>query len=170
MTDDGRVRGRVLAWGGGAVAVAAVAGFGAYFAAAGLDKANQVAGVARVFISVAGLAVSVYGILQARRGTAAARVNGRQAVISSTVARGVTQISRILGNVRIGRASSPSAAVPPASAPAVPSASRPRSSSGVPEAVIEASEPGGGQSVADSQVDGEVIQVDGVGGDVDIDR
>ena len=75
------MRGRVLAWAGGAVAVAAAVGLGVYFAVAGLDKADKLASVASMFIGLAGLVASVYGMLQARRdapGSSSAAVEGGQ--------------------------------------------------------------------------------------------
>jgi hypothetical protein len=166
------MRGRVLAWAGGAVTVAAAAGLGVYFAVAGLDKADKLASVAGAFIGLAGLVASVYGVVQARRdapGSSSAAVEGGQSVAGSTVARGVTQVRGITGSVRIGDAPSPSAAAPAAPASPVPSTSG-LAPSGVPEPVPEAPGRGGGQSVTDSQVGGDVTQVDGVGGDVDVDR
>ena len=161
----------MLAWAGGAVAVAAVAGLGVYFAVAGLDKADKLASVAGTFIGLAGLVVSVYGIFQTRREAPGSSAAGSgQSVTGSTVAGGVTQVKGVTGSVRIGGVPTHSSTAPPASAPAAPSSVSELTPSGAPEAVSEASEPAGRQSVADSQAGGEVTQVDGVGGDVDIDR
>jgi hypothetical protein len=168
-----RMRGRVLAWVGGAVAVAAAVVLGVYFAVEGLGKADKVAGVAGTFIGLAGLVASVYGIFQARReasGSSASAVRGGQSVTDTRVAGGVTQVEGVTGSVRIGGAPTHSSAAPPAPAPAAPSSASGLTPSGVSAQVPEASGPGGGQSVTNSQVGGDVTQVDGVDGDVDIDR
>ncbi|QXJ21290.1 hypothetical protein AGRA3207_002128 [Actinomadura graeca] len=71
--------GRVLVWGGGGVAVAALAGMVAYSAAAGLDRADKLASVVGACVAVAGLAVAVYGLIVDRRaagGDTAARAEG----------------------------------------------------------------------------------------------
>src|SRR6266496_2770325 len=163
------MRGHVLAWAGGAVTVAVAAGLGVYFAVAGLDKADKLASVAGAFIGLAGLVASVYGMVQARRdapGSSSAAGEGGQSVAGSTVARGVTQVSDVTGSVRIGDAPSSSPVAPAAPASPVPSSTSGRPLSGV----VGAPGGGGGQSVTDSQVGGDVTQVDGVGGDVDVDR
>ncbi|GAA3937597.1 hypothetical protein GCM10023085_18700 [Actinomadura viridis] len=61
------MRGRVLAWVGGAVAVAAVAGVAVYLASVGLDKADKWASVGGLFIGLAGLSLTVNGVVRARR-------------------------------------------------------------------------------------------------------
>jgi hypothetical protein len=167
------MRGRVLAWAGAAVAVAAAVVLGVYFAVEGLGKADKVASVAGTFIGLAGLVVSVYGIYQARRedpGSSAPTVGGGQSVTGTTTAGGVTQVKDVTGSVRISGAPTHSSAAPPAPAPAAPSSASGLTPSGVSVPVPEASGPGGGQSVTNSQSGGEVTQIEGVGGDVDIDR
>lgn len=166
------MRGWVLAWAGGAVTVAAAAGLSVYFAVAGLDKADKLASVASAFIGLAGLVASVYGIFQARRDApgSSAAVEGGQAVAGSTVARGVTQVRGVSGSVRTGNAPSPSAPAPAAPASPVLSSTSGLAPSGVSEPVPEAPGRGGAQAVTDSQVGGDVTQVDGVGGDVEVDR
>ena len=76
----------------------------------------------------------------------------------------------VKGSVRKGRAPTQSSAAPPAPAPAAPSSASGLAPSGMSEPVPEASGPGGGQSVTNSQSGGEVTQVEGVDGDVDIDQ
>ncbi|MET8143559.1 hypothetical protein ABZU32_24935 [Sphaerisporangium sp. NPDC005288] len=58
---------RALIWGGAAVAVAAAAGLGVYFARVGLDAADKLASVIGVFVALAGLGVAVYGMVADRR-------------------------------------------------------------------------------------------------------
>jgi len=92
------MRGRVLAWVGGAVAVAAAVVLGVYFAVEGLGKADKVASVAGTFIGLAGLVVSVYGIYQARRearGSSGPAVGGCQSVTGTRTA-GVSPRSCVL--------------------------------------------------------------------------
>jgi hypothetical protein len=164
------MRERVLAWAGGGIAVAVAAGLGVYFAVAGLGKAGQLASVASMFIGLAGLVASVYGVVQARRegsGSSLAAAED-QSVAGSTVEGGITQVRGVTGSVRIGNAPWLSAA----GAAAAPPVRSPTSglALSVPKPVPEAPGGGGGQSVTDSQVGGGVTQVDGAGGDVDIDR
>jgi hypothetical protein len=171
LTDDGGMRGRLLAWAGGAVAVAAAVGLGVYFAVAGLGKADQLGSVVGIFTGLAGLVVSVYGVVQGRRegpSSCPAAAKG-QSVAGSTVTGGITQVRGVTGSVRIGGPPSSSAA-PPAAAPSVPSPAPGLAPPGAPEPVFEAPGRGDGQSVTDSQVGGDVTQVDGAGGDVDVDR
>jgi hypothetical protein len=59
--------GRVLTWAGGVVFVAAVAGMGVYFTRVGLAQADQSASVIGAFVGVAGLALSLFGVLAERR-------------------------------------------------------------------------------------------------------
>jgi hypothetical protein len=97
------MRKRMLAWAGAGIALAAAAGLGAYFAVAGLGKASDVASVITMFIGLAGLAASVYGIYQARRDTPrSSEEGGDQMVADSTVAGNVTQIRGVTGDIHIG--------------------------------------------------------------------
>ncbi|MFC4114794.1 hypothetical protein [Nonomuraea zeae] len=57
---------RALVWTGAVVAVAALVGLGVYFARVGLADADQLASVIGVFVALAGLGVSVYGLITAR--------------------------------------------------------------------------------------------------------
>src|SRR5262245_31048094 len=117
------MRGRVLAWAGGAVAVAAAAVLGGYFAGEGLGKADKVASGAGTFIGLAGLVVSVYGIFQARhdaRGSSASAMGGGQSVTGTSSVGGITQVKAVRGSVRKGGPPTHSSAAPPAPAPAAP--------------------------------------------------
>jgi len=155
---------RVLAWTGGVVAVMAAAGLGAYLGVVGLGMANEVASVASAFVGLAALGVAVYGVVRAHQDAVTAGSAGPrdgQSVTNSTVGR-VTQVKGVTGNVHLGASSSepqfPSCAPSATPGPTVP---RP-----TPPAVAA----DGGQAVIDSHVVGDVTQIDGVGGDVGIDR
>lgn len=125
-------------------------GGGVWGAVADLDAADKIASVVGAVCAVLGLALSAYGVMLARRGSGA----GGQSVTGSSVGGGVTQVRGVQGNVRIGSTGTPPAGpVVPPPAPSTPLAAPP-----------------GGQSVTGSQVAGSVHQVDGVGGDADIDR
>jgi hypothetical protein len=166
------MRGRVLAWAGGVVVVAAAAALGAYFAVAGLDQAGKVSSVAVMFIGLAGLVVAAYGIVRAHRDVqnpSAAAPEGGQSVDDSTIAGGVTQIRKVKGSVRLGTPPPRSAAPEPGSPASSSAAPRP-APSGASEPASGTPGTGGGQSVTGSQAGGEVRQVDDVGGDVDVDR
>lgn len=67
--DDTGMRG--LVWGGAAVAMAALAGLGIYFAKVGLAQADQWASVLGLFVAVVGLGVTIFGL---RGGPAGGRV------------------------------------------------------------------------------------------------
>ena len=71
--------GRVLKWAGGLVAVAALVALGGYFAAVGLDKADELASVIGVFVAVVGLAVTAYGMVADRRAAGGGQGAGRAA-------------------------------------------------------------------------------------------
>lgn len=123
---------------------------GVWGAVADLDAADKVASVVGGLCAVMGLALSAYGVVLARRGSG---LSG-QSVTGSTVGGGVTQVRGVQGNLRIGPAGAvPPGPVVPPPAPFTPSVVQP-----------------GGQSVTGSQVAGPVHQVEGVGGDADIDR
>jgi hypothetical protein len=164
---DGGMSSRVLAWVGGVAAGAAVAGLGVYFAVAGLGKASELAGVAGVFIGLAGLVVAVYGVRQAHRDAVTSSEAGGQSVVRSSAGGGITQVHRAGGSVRVGN-------VPHAeAAPSAGAVRDPAPSSGqpTPDATGLAGKPPGtrgGQSVTDSQAGGGVTQIDGAGGDVDV--
>lgn len=145
----------VRAWLLGVAAGTVVIGLGAYFIVADLGQASEVAGVVGLFVGMAGLAVSVYGVRQAHRDASAAK--GGQSVIASRTAGGITQVRGVQGSVRIGEV--------PHIAP------RRASSEGVPAPGSAAEvEHAGGQSVTGSEAGGGITQADGVGGDVDVGR
>ncbi|GAA4231714.1 hypothetical protein GCM10022254_29690 [Actinomadura meridiana] len=60
---------RALTGVGAVVAVMALVGLGAYFAAVGLDDADKLASVLGVFVALAGLAVAVYGLVTSSSGS-----------------------------------------------------------------------------------------------------
>ena len=128
-------------------------GLGVWGAVANLDAADKIASVASAIVGMAGLGVSGYGIVLARRGPA----TGGQSVTGSTVCGQVTQVRNVRGSVRIG----PAASGPKQSQLPYP---QPAGSAG------PTGSDSGGQSVTGSQVAGPLDQVDGVGGDVDVDR
>ncbi|QPP07333.1 hypothetical protein G4Z16_14110 [Streptomyces bathyalis] len=133
--------GRVQAWAGGILAVAATGGLAWYLASVGLDDASKWAGVLGLFVALAGVAISLVGL---RRQSAPAG----QSVTGSSVGGGVTQIQNT-GNIQIshGRSAVASAPVPGPAA---------------------ASPPAGGQSVTGSEVHGPIDQIRDAQGDVDI--
>lgn len=110
--------GRALAWLGCLVALGGVLTLCALFAIMGLDEASELAGVVTVFATLAGLGVSVYGLVLARRSTSpsrflepapntsgfrAAAEGGGQSVIDSQNIGTLTQISSVNGDVNISR-------------------------------------------------------------------
>jgi hypothetical protein len=164
------VSGRVLAWAGGAVAVVAAAGLGVYLWVAGLSKASELASVVVGFAALIGAGIAWYGVVQAHKDALAADKDAVKAApegaddgqsVANSTAGTVTQVKGVTGSVRIGGSSqsaSPSSPAPPTG----------RSSDTPPPAAPRTAP--GGQTVVDSDVSGDVSQVDGVGGDVDIDR
>ena len=141
-------RWKITAWIAGGLVVAVLGGWGVV---ANLDAADKVASVVSAFGTVAGLCMSGYGIVLARRG----QDSGGQHVAGSAVAGGVVQVRGVGGDVRIGSAG----ASPPPAPPGPPPPSTPPLTS-----------PSGGQRVDGSRVGGPVVQADGVGGDADLDR
>ncbi|GAB3076682.1 hypothetical protein GCM10027186_36690 [Micromonospora schwarzwaldensis] len=129
------------------------AGLAAFLAAQNLDRANKLAGVIALFFALAGVGLSAYELIGARRAA------GGQSVTDSVVGAGVTQVRGVRGDVRIGPAA-PATGTP--SAPTAPPPAAGSGTGGVPT--------GDGQSVTRSWTAGPVRQVDGAGGDVDIDR
>jgi hypothetical protein len=86
VVDDADMAGRVLAWGGAAVAVLALVGLGAYFGVVGLDEADKLASVIGAFVALVGLALSGYGLVQERRGapTPSPSPTAQQAPLANT--------------------------------------------------------------------------------------
>ncbi|GIG60625.1 hypothetical protein Lfu02_49970 [Longispora fulva] len=133
----------------------ALVGLGAFFVVAGLDRADKLASAIGLFVGLGGLGVSVYGLVLTRR---VPPVESGQSMNKSAVGGSVNQIRDVHGNVKFGPpAPSRAPATAPSSAPTGPAGS---------EAVVAPD----GQRVTESQVCGDVLQVDGVVGDVDIDR
>ena len=174
---------RFLIWSGVAVAVAATAGLAALFAVAGLGRADEVASVVGAFIGLAGIGVSVYGLVQARSDAGPGPADDdadRQAVSGSTVSGRTVQVSKSAGGVTVRP--SPRAPVPPAATAAgtqdaaAPTAAAPTAAAptaAAPTAAAPTAPASGagykpGQSVSDSRVGGDVVQIAGADGDVEI--
>ena len=165
--DDGGVTGwkRLLARGLWIAGGVALVGLGVFFAFTGLEPAGQWSGVIGAFVGLIGLGVSVYGVVLARRGSAAGQ-SGGQAVVGSTVGGEVLQLRGVRGNLRVGPPTTARApAAPPGSAPPAPEPQPPGSA---PPGSAPAGP--GGQSVTDTHAAGPVRQFGDVGGDADIDR
>jgi hypothetical protein len=60
--------GRAVVWGGGLLALAALAGLGVYFNRVGLDEADKLSSVIGAFVGLLGLGLAAYGIVLSRRG------------------------------------------------------------------------------------------------------
>lgn len=153
--------GRALAWVGGTVVVMVAAGIGSYLGMAGLSGASELAAVVAAFVGLGGLGVAVYGVVQAHRDAVAADSHGPsgEQSVTNTTARSVTQVKGAAGNVRVAGSSSAASPAPTTSPPPT-----------VPPPALSGTIPGNGQTVAGSSIGGDVTQVDGVGGDVNIDR
>lgn len=54
-------------WAGGVVAAGAVTGLAVYFAVVGLEQAEKIATVLALFVALAGLALTIPGIIEIRR-------------------------------------------------------------------------------------------------------
>jgi hypothetical protein len=123
----------------------------------GLDRAGQWVTVVGFFVStVLGVAGLVLGWLtwrQNNRPVAGSSPSGQ--TVDNVTAAGVIQVSDVGGDLGVGTTVPSSAAVPVV--PVAPRSMAPPASSQ-------------GQSVANSQVEGVIRQVRGVGGDVEIDR
>lgn len=147
MVHDVGMRGRAFIWAATVVAVAGIAGLGAYLAIAGLDKASAASGVVVGCVELVALAVGVYGVVRERRDTASSQV-----VSTTSVAGSIAQVRRVKGNVRLSR-------------PIVP----PPPDVSSPMTKLDGSHSPGAQSVTGSQVSGHLDQVDDVSGDVELD-
>jgi hypothetical protein len=144
---------QLMTRGGIAVTVLACIGLGVYFGLAGLSKATDLAGIIGMFIAVAGLGVSVWGVIGARGGQSA----DGQSVTGSGVSGQVNQVGTVAGSVQIG--GTPSLA----NAPALP-----RTSAAAPGSAAGSAPGQARQSVTDSEVTGTVNQIGNVGDDLDI--
>jgi hypothetical protein len=87
---------RLMTWGGITATVLACIGLGIYFGLAGLSEATDLAGIIGMFVAVAGLGVSVWGVIAAR----GAQPPGGQVVSGSRIGGGVTQIRTVAGNAQ----------------------------------------------------------------------
>lgn len=144
--------GPTQAWAGGLASGAALVALTGYLASVGLDDASKWAGVLGLFVSVAGVAVSVAGMR--RDGARPVARPVAQAVWDSRISGGVTQVSGG-GDVRITHRGPAAAPSMPPQAPAAPGPSAP---------------PPDGQTVSGSEVAGPVDQVRDADGNVEIDR
>ncbi|MFD8750085.1 hypothetical protein ACFV0O_03745 [Kitasatospora sp. NPDC059577] len=136
--------GRTQKWIGIGAGVAIAGGLVCYFAAVGLDKADKLASVLGLLLSIASF---VMGWLGHTRETTPG-----QSVQNASVGGGITQISGTQGSVRIQRRGAPSAPSSTSLSPTV---------AGAPES---------GQAVGGSFVGGHVEQVSDTGGDVHIEQ
>lgn len=150
-------------WAGGAIALAGAIALGLLSVVMGLNKANELAGVVSASATLVGLGVSMYGLVLARRTSSPpSRPSSYQSVTGSTVLGGVVQVDGVVGGVNAGVAPpsvAPDVAVMPAPGHAAPTA---------PAAATSSAAHGSAQSVTNSQIGGNVTQISGVGGDVDV--
>lgn len=149
--DDGVVTGRnwkrVLAWGVGGVTLL---GLGVFLVVVGLDNADKWASVIGLFVGLAGLGMSVYGMASSRRAQRSSQAAGPQRVAGLDAGRDVDVIDGVRGSLRLGTAW-------PAVSPPGPTATP------TPPTVVP-----GEQSVTDVRANGAIRVVRGVDGNVDI--
>ncbi|MGZ0204655.1 hypothetical protein ACNFR7_31285 [Streptomyces sp. RM1] len=144
---------RTLIAAGTTVTVLTASSLAFYFSRVGLDKADKTASVLGLFIALAGLAISIYGLLEARRSDTTPP--STQKVSSSSVSGSNIQIGQAGGSVRIKR-SAPQAA---------PTPHNPNLSTSPP-----AINNNGGQEVQNSQISGSNFQLGSSTGDVEVDE
>lgn len=155
---------RVFFWSGGVLALAGTVALCALSVVVGLTKANELAGVVSAVAALAGLGVSVYGLVMARRDSSRSTgPPGKQSVIGSTTVGGIAQVQGVAGGVTTRAASRPAVAPSAAVLPVLENTPPVAASESAPSATQ-----GRGQSVTDSQIGGNVTQISGVGGDVDV--
>ena len=142
---------RGLVWASAVVGGLAIAGLGVYFVVVGLDRADKLASVIGVFATLIGLGLSASGAVLTRHG-AAPRPN--QTVADSTVGGEALQVRDIRGSLRVGGAGAGSPSTPPST----------------PTISTRSLAPPAGQSILGTQTVGPARQIDGVGGDAEIDR
>lgn len=133
---------------------------GLLFFAAGLDDADKYASVIGALSTLAGLGLSISGMVQRSSWTSSRSEEGAaggQRVQGSVVGGDVVQVRGVRGDVRIG-GSSPSPA----------GSGAPQPEEGEEDETFAA--PPGAQSVIGSRVGRSVIQVDRAGGDAKIER
>ncbi|BDD73502.1 hypothetical protein GCM10023177_58240 [Streptomyces violaceoruber] len=146
------MNGRVLVATGTTVTVVAASALGYYFSQVGLDKADKTASVVGLFIALAGLALSIYGIVEARKSNTPQPTT--QTVTGSIVSGSSIQIGQAGGSVRIKRSGQHSTA----------SQNQPPSTPGSSTAAAT------GQEVRDSQISGNNLQLGSSTGDVEIEE
>jgi hypothetical protein len=135
-------------------------GLAVFLVVAGLDDADKFASVIALFVGIAALAVTVYGIVSGRPGPAASPgsspppVAGAQRVERLDAGRDVDVVDTVRGSLRMG-AAPPSVTTSPAAPPGSTPASAPS---------VEA----GAQEVRDVRAKGAIRIVRGVDGDLDI--
>jgi hypothetical protein len=151
--DATRMTSRMKTWCGAAAAAVALIGLAVYFALVGLSKANELASVISALVAVAGLGVSVWGIVGARNASAP----GGQVVQDSRISGGVHRVGPVAGNARIGVGPRPSGSAD-AQSPKAALMTAPPTTAFSP----------GSQSVTGSDVTGGVHEIDSVCGDLDI--
>ncbi|WP_280314766.1 hypothetical protein [Nocardia abscessus] len=144
---------------GGVLLVLGVTGIGLgiwLFLSLGLDEGDKLASVVGMFVGIAALGLSIYGVVLARRGTGggAAPSTGGTSITGSVIGGGVSTISDVAGPVTIRRRTPPSGAVPP---PAPGAPGRPRR------------QPASDLTITDSTVAGRVDRIRGAGS-VEIDE
>jgi len=138
---------RILVWVTLAAGGVAVALLGVFLVVAGLDDADKWASVFGLFVSLAGLGLSAYGLVNTHR------LRAGQTVASSIVGGGVTQVRRVKGNLRLTERSAVSSAAPSDAPPQSPLGGD-----------------GSGQTVSSTWTAGSVAQVHDVGGDAEVRR
>ena len=109
---------RVFLWSGCLVALAGAVGLCVFSVVVGLNRSNELAGVVSAAAALAGVGVSVYGLVLTRRsGPQSTGPFGEQSVTGSTVLGGIVQAQGVTGGVSAGAVSRPvvaqSAAVMP---------------------------------------------------------
>lgn len=108
--NDGGMLGRAVAGVGGALAVIAATTMGIYFTVVGLDEADKLASAIGAFIGLAGLALAIYGTVNARRSNPPPqRPSAAQIApgtvhneISGGIAHGAVIQARDVGHVALG--------------------------------------------------------------------
>ncbi|GIF66152.1 hypothetical protein Ais01nite_41870 [Asanoa ishikariensis] len=116
-----------------------------------LDRADKIASIVGAAAGTFGLALAGYSLWGMRQS------RPDQSIASTTIAGGVTQVRGTTGNVRITRMTGD-----------VETRLKPINRQ--PTQIPPLAEPIGGQTISQSQIDGTVTQVDGTGGDVEIER
>ncbi|MGK8501920.1 hypothetical protein [Nocardia asiatica] len=144
-------------WGGVLIVLGATGiGLGIWlFVSLGLDEGDKLASVVGMFVGIAALGISIYGVVLARRdaGGRAVPSPGGTSITGSVIGGGISTITDVAGPVTIRRGTSGPAAAP-RRAPGAPSRSR---------------QPATDLTITDSTVAGRVDRVHGAGA-VEIDE